>query len=181
MKSPFATVQNAVAIPAAHIPVLTTDAWRQAILDHGLGEQARIVALFGTRGTGTGTRVYAVLGLDAQKLLVIGATDFPATDATYESLTPQLPQAHLFERELFEEYGIRPTGHQWLKPVRNPGPYPFYTVEGEGIHEVAVGPVHAGIIEPGHFRFQCHGETVLHLEIRLGYQHRGVESLMVRT
>ena len=51
----------------------------------------------------------------------------------------------------------------------------FFQVEGEEVHEVAVGPVHAGIIEPGHFRFQCHGEEVLHLEISLGYQHRGVE------
>jgi Ni,Fe-hydrogenase III large subunit len=51
----------------------------------------------------------------------------------------------------------------------------FYRVEGEEVHEVAVGPVHAGVIEPGHFRFQCHGEQVFHLEISLGYQHRGVE------
>jgi hypothetical protein len=55
----------------------------------------------------------------------------------------------------------------------------FYEVEGEEAHEVAVGPVHAGIIEPGHFRFQCHGEKVLHLEISLGFQHRGVERALV--
>jgi Ni,Fe-hydrogenase III large subunit len=55
----------------------------------------------------------------------------------------------------------------------------FYRVEGEQVHEVAVGPVHAGIIEPGHFRFQCHGERVFHLEIALGYQHRGVEEAMI--
>jgi len=52
----------------------------------------------------------------------------------------------------------------------------FYRVEGEEVHEVAVGPVHAGIIEPGHFRFQCHGEVVFNLEISLGYQHRGIEA-----
>ena len=51
----------------------------------------------------------------------------------------------------------------------------YFTVDGEEVHEVAVGPVHAGIIEPGHFRFQCHGENVMHLEISLGYQHRGIE------
>jgi Ni,Fe-hydrogenase III large subunit len=51
----------------------------------------------------------------------------------------------------------------------------FFRVDGREVHEVAVGPVHAGIIEPGHFRFQCAGEEVLHLEIALGYQHRGVE------
>ncbi|MCK9296314.1 MAG: hydrogenase, partial [Desulfobulbaceae bacterium] len=55
----------------------------------------------------------------------------------------------------------------------------YFPVEGEAIHEVAVGPVHAGIIEPGHFRFQCIGEEVLHLEIQLGYQHRGVEKMLL--
>jgi Ni,Fe-hydrogenase III large subunit len=55
----------------------------------------------------------------------------------------------------------------------------FYRVEGDEVHEVAVGPVHAGVIEPGHFRFQCHGENVFHLEISLGYQHRGVERALI--
>jgi Ni,Fe-hydrogenase III large subunit len=55
----------------------------------------------------------------------------------------------------------------------------FFRVEGREIHEVAVGPIHAGVIEPGHFRFQCAGEEVLHLEIALGYQHRGVEEALV--
>src|SRR5207237_5432572 len=55
----------------------------------------------------------------------------------------------------------------------------FFRVEGDEVHEVAVGPVHAGVIEPGHFRFQCHGENVFHLEISLGYQHRGVEEAMI--
>jgi Ni,Fe-hydrogenase III large subunit len=89
---------------------------------------------------------------------------------------------------------VVPLGHPWLKPVRRhpadhldpavtPAPidrdsYPFFQVNGEEVHEVAVGPVHAGIIEPGHFRFQAHGEEVLFLEIMLGYQHRGVERLL---
>lgn len=72
-----------------------------------------------------------------------------------------------------EQSGVVPEGHPWLKPVRFP--HDFFHMEGEEIHEVAVGPVHAGIIEPGHFRFQCHGEHVYHLEIALGYQHRGIE------
>ncbi len=57
-------------------------------------------------------------------------------------------------------------------------PYEFYAGQGEEVHEVAVGPVHAGVIEPGHFRFQCYGEQILHLEIMLGYQRRGVETLL---
>lgn len=59
--------------------------------------------------------------------------------------------------------------------------YPFYSIEGESLHEVNVGPIHAGIIEPGAFRFICNGENVLHLEIALGYQHRGVEHEFVTT
>ena len=56
--------------------------------------------------------------------------------------------------------------------------YPFLPVEGEGLHQIPVGPVHAGIIEPGHFRFTCSGETVVRLEERLGYVHKGIEALM---
>ena len=56
---------------------------------------------------------------------------------------------------------------------------PYYQVEGDEVHEVAVGPVHAGIIEPGHFRFQCHGEEVFNLEISLGFQHRGIEQTLI--
>ena len=57
--------------------------------------------------------------------------------------------------------------------------YPFYEIEGKEVHEVAVGPIHAGVIEPGSFRFMCLGEQVHHLEIHLGYQHRGVETLLL--
>ncbi|GAB6190447.1 hydrogenase large subunit [Desulfocastanea catecholica] len=106
---------------------------------------------------------------------------------------------HMFEREIAEQYGITPLNHPWLKMVRYhanyrnvpdvfgnnyqqeiPGNYAYFQVEGEAIHEVAVGPVHAGIIEPGHFRFQCAGEEVFSLEIQLGYQHRGVENLLTQ-
>jgi Ni,Fe-hydrogenase III large subunit len=113
---------------------------------------------------------------------------------TMRSLTPELPQAQGFERALYEDHGIRPIGHPWLKPLRrheslerragksDTGPvHGFFEVRGESIHEVAVGPVHAGVIEPGHFRFQCDGESVLHLEIQLGYQARGAEALFLRS
>jgi Ni,Fe-hydrogenase III large subunit len=109
----------------------------------------------------------------------------------YPSLTVELPSAQAFERELFEEHALMPEGHPWLKPLRRHahlepgGPsddrHAFFRTDGDGIHEVAVGPVHAGIIEPGHFRFQCRGETVHHLEIELGYQRRGVLPRMVQS
>ncbi|NLZ16550.1 MAG: hydrogenase [Desulfobulbaceae bacterium] len=121
-----------------------------------------------------------------------------AVTREYPSLTRSAgAKFNLFEREMAEQYGLRPAGHPWLKMLRYhantsdrpdvfnntysediPGNYPYFQIQGESIHEVAVGPVHAGIIEPGHFRFQCAGEEVLHLEIQLGYQHRGVERML---
>ncbi|MBI4124987.1 MAG: NADH-quinone oxidoreductase subunit C [Deltaproteobacteria bacterium] len=180
MKSLFTALPNGGSIPQSRLPLLEIELWRQTILEHCLKDQARIVALFGERGSDQRIRVYCLLGADHQKLLLAGAAELTPANPAYPSLTTHLPEAHLFERELHEEYQIVPEGHPWLKPVRRHGSYPYYRVEGDGIHEVAVGPVHAGIIEPGHFRFQCDGETVLHLEIQLGYQHRGVENLLVR-
>lgn len=108
-------------------------------------------------------------------------------EGRYPSLTSDCPQAHWFEREIAEEFGIEPEGHPRLQPIRfthvsdvaQMGVREFFHVRGGEVHEVAVGPVHAGVIEPGHFRFQCHGERVFHLEISLGYQHRGVERALV--
>jgi Ni,Fe-hydrogenase III large subunit len=104
----------------------------------------------------------------------------------YPALTARFPSAQIFERELWEQTGVMPQGHPWLKPVRFEGrrqrrmrDYPFFSVRGQEVHEVGVGPIHASVIEPGHFRFMCHGETVHHLEIQLGYQHRGIEALML--
>ena len=65
-----------------------------------------------------------------------------------------------------------------ITAIHSPSPYQFSPVEGSGVHQVAVGPVHAGIIEPGHFRFTANGETVVRLEERLGYVHKGIEGLM---
>jgi Ni,Fe-hydrogenase III large subunit len=94
-----------------------------------------------------------------------------------------------FEREIAENFGIKYHDHPWMKPVRfaenradrsmTMDKYPFFRMDSEELHEVGVGPVHAGIIEPGHFRFICNGEQILHLEIALGYQHRGIEQLFL--
>ena len=179
MTSPFLTIQNAVSFEASRVPILSVEAWRQTLLENCAEGQARITALFGETMTPDVTRVYCLLGIDSKKHLLIGAADFSGKNPVYASITPLLPEAHLFERELYEEFGILPEDHPWRKPVRKQENYSFYKIEGEGIHEVAVGPVHAGIIEPGHFRFQCHGEKALHLEIQLGYRRRGVEALMI--
>lgn len=131
-------------------------------------------------------RIYAVVAMDAESSLRIGAAEVGGDHPSYPSITPAWPAAQAFEREIFELHGIEPVGHPWLKPLRRPpgteapgtAGYPFYALSGEQVHEVAVGPVHAGIIEPGHFRFQCLGEIVQHLEIVLGYQHRTAEPML---
>jgi len=107
-----------------------------------------------------------------------------------QSLSKEIFALHIFEREIHENFGVDFVGHPWQKPVRfahnrankalKVNDYPFYKIESEELHEVGVGPIHAGIIEPGHFRFICNGENVLHLEIQLGWQHRGVEQLFIQ-
>ena len=97
---------------------------------------------------------------------------------------------HIYEREIAENFGVEFINSPWDKPVRYAfnradrsriiNNYPFYRIQSDELHEVGVGPIHAGIIEPGHFRFLCNGETVLHLEIQLGWQHRGVEDTYLR-
>lgn len=96
----------------------------------------------------------------------------------YEAITKTNPALHMFEREIYENFEINPVDHPWLKPVRKQGGYEFLKSDDRQTHEVAVGPVHAGIIEPGHFRFLCNSERINHLEIQLGYQHRGVEKML---
>ncbi len=121
-------------------------------------------------------------------------------DPAVRSLAHLSFAAGRFEREMADLYGIRPSGHpqarrlvrhaHWPEdwyPMRNDacpepefdasGHFPFVTVEGPGVYEIPVGPVHAGLIEPGHFRFSVAGETVLRLKARLWFVHRGVEKL----
>jgi Ni,Fe-hydrogenase III large subunit len=105
----------------------------------------------------------------------------------YPSVSARHPPALRLERAMRDLYGVEPVDlpdpRPWLDHGRWPGRqeasgYTFLPVEGEGLHQVPVGPVHAGIIEPGHFRFTANGETVVRLEERLGYVHKGVEGLL---
>ncbi len=176
-------IRNGEVIAWREVPLLAIDALRQTVIDT-VAAGGRLVAWCGMdRHDGTVT-LLAVLADDASGSLRVAASKIRDS---CPSLTPACPQAHYFERELFEQWGIEPQGHPWLKPVRFPpgsgapaiGCPDWFHIEGEESHEVAVGPIHAGIIEPGHFRFSCHGEQVLHLEISLGYQHRGVERALI--
>lgn len=167
------------AVPLREVPQLDVADFRRALIA-GASEGQRISALFAVP-QGAAHQLYAVLADPGAACLRIAST---VVTGRYPALTPDLPAAHWFEREIAEETGLIPDGHPWLKPVRfsqpgaQPGVAEYFRIEGAEVHEVAVGPVHAGIIEPGHFRFQAFGEEVLHLEISLGYQHRGVERAM---
>lgn len=184
----LARFRNAEAVALARVPELSVTDLRAAVLA-GRDRGQRLLA-FSALPAGDGWSLFAVLADDGEGVMYAARAPVAPGDR-YPALTPEWPQAHLLERELWEAWNVTPEGHPWRKPVRfSPARVPgrpapeigvmeFYRVEGEEVHEVAVGPVHAGIIEPGHFRFQCHGEEVFHLEISLGYQHRGVERALV--
>lgn len=175
-------IQNRGILPLSAIPVFSPEDFREAVLTR-VSEGSYLQALFGTESPGgsredSAFRIFALLGNEARRQTEVFSF---LCEESYTALTPDLPQAHLFEREIRENHRIIPKGHPWLKPVRDTvhpaeeSDNSFFEIHGEDLHQVAVGPVHAGIIEPGHFRFNCLGEKVLHLAISLGYQHRGIE------
>jgi Ni,Fe-hydrogenase III large subunit len=181
--------RNCESIHYASIPVMDATAFSDMCAEQLLsGNHA--VALFGVC-EGEKVRLVSVMSRHVQGLLFIHSC---IVEREAPSLASEFPQLQLFEREIAEQFGIVFTGHPWFKPVRFHDPFPpaknlfaksigdteFFTMQGDEVHEVAVGPVHAGVIEPGHFRFQCHGENVFHLEISLGYQHRGIEQALLK-
>ena len=128
----------------------------------------------------------------------IATVSLDCPDHSYASIGRHHPPALRLERAAHDLFGLTPEGspdtRPWLDHNRwgvrfplgdridalsNAAPYRFLPAEGDGLHQIAVGPVHAGIIEPGHFRFTASGETVVRLEERLGYTHKGIEGLMV--
>ncbi len=182
-------IKNNEKVSRAAIPHLDFATLRQQLLACAAAG-GQVVQFFAYEDQG-GCKLLAVMRTDQ---LYIGGCDAPDS---FASLTAESEKFHMFEREIGEQYGLNAEDHPWYKMVRYhanysgkkdvfdndyqqdiPGNYPYFSVEGETVHEVAVGPVHAGIIEPGHFRFQCCGERVFHLEIQLGYQHRGAEKLL---
>ena len=162
------------------------------------GEGGQLLALWGSddRHLGGGYALHAAFLAHAGLLWASAA--LPAEAPAYPDLAGIFPQAGRMQRATFDLLGLRATGatdtRKWLRhnawredefPLRrdfvaaDPPPgvdgYPFNRVEGEGVHEIPVGPIHAGTIEPGHFRFSIIGDRVLKLEERLGYTHKGIE------
>jgi hypothetical protein len=184
----YISVHNNQRIALGAIPTLEYGQFRDVVLNELLtGDNAHCVNYYGYR-VGPGVKLICCIANDDDGLIHILSTMVDPGDEL-PSITASKLSFHAFEREIHENFGIRYTDHPWLKPIRFPfdranksstiANYPFYTIESEELHEVGVGPIHAGVIEPGHFRFICNGEQILHLEIQLGYQHRGVEQLFL--
>jgi Ni,Fe-hydrogenase III large subunit len=189
------------AFLASHGPVAARLPWPrhrldragwQALVERLAGEDWSLLGLWGETDA-----VHAAFRDDGDGAIAVATLDCP--DRRYPSLGAVRPSAIRLERAARDLFGLEPEGavdlRPWLdhgrwhqnRPLANAPPapravdalqYPFLPVEAEGLHQIPVGPVHAGIIEPGHFRFHANGETVVRLEARLGYVHKGVEKLM---
>ncbi len=178
----------------AHRPwpraIVVKEGWLKAIDALAAGE-ATLLGLWGEADA-----VHMALLCEAAEIAVIS---LECRTGKFPSVSLRHPPALRLERTIRDLFGLEAVGatdtRPWLdhgvwgqrmplgkKPVaRLIGPYPFLPAEGEALHQVAVGPVHAGIIEPGHFRFTANGEHVVRLEQRLGYVHKGIEKLLQGT
>jgi Ni,Fe-hydrogenase III large subunit/Ni,Fe-hydrogenase III component G len=154
------------------------------------------------RAEGAGFGVHALFSLDASHERLLVSIVLPENDPRYGSLTRTIMAAHWYERYAMDMFGIVAEGHPdprrlvhhenvplgtyplrkdfaWnAKLAHDDVPYPMARVQGDGIYEIPVGPIHAGIIEPGHFRFNVAGERIITLEGKLFFTHKGVEKLL---
>ena len=179
---------NSFPLDLKEIQVLKYDVFYDQVSDLLKDDAKHCVAYYGVASVDK-LKFFCCIADDNNNRIMVFAHEQEKNKSVLKSLTPVCSQLHIFEREIHENFGVGFEGHPWLKPVRYShnrkdrteimDNYPFYNIDSEELHEVGVGPVHAGVIEPGHFRFICNGEKVLHLEIQLGYQHRGVEELFI--
>jgi Ni,Fe-hydrogenase III large subunit/Ni,Fe-hydrogenase III component G len=187
------------AVPAWH--AVADEAGWLAAFERIAEEGGRIVALWGSERPAQASAAFAVHAALVQPAGLLIVT-LPLRGDEYPDAASVFPSASRMQRATFDLLGLRARGaadtRKWLRhaawpadvfplraalargappPKAAPAPdaYPFVTVAGDGVHEIPVGPVHAGTIEPGHFRFSVVGERVVRLEERLGYKHKGVE------
>jgi Ni,Fe-hydrogenase III large subunit len=181
---------------AAHRPfprfAVTADEWRQ-LVGEVAASRGTLLGLWGD--TDPAPLVHMALLDDSRGDIAVVSLDCP--DGKFPSVGARHLPAIRLERAIHSLYGFEAVGaldtRPWLDlgfwdvqhplgartaPPAERSAYRFLPTEGEALHQIPVGPVHAGIIEPGHFRFTCSGETVVRLEQRLGYVHKGIESLM---
>ncbi len=191
----YARSEAQAGAPGLRRLAVSQEEWRQVARD-AAAASARLVTLWASDDLRAGAALRAAFLTDGAGLVV--TLPLAAADAGYPGIEDLFPVAQRLQRAVADLSGIRssdPDTRPWLRhaawpaayrPLTDPpgsalapepaiDSYPFVRVEGDGVHEVAVGPVHAGIIEPGHFRFSVVGEKVLRLEERLGYVHKGME------
>lgn len=184
----YISVKNNQTIPVSSIPELDYASFLEQNVFYLIkGDRAHCVNYFGVPHSGK-IKLFCCIANDELSNINI-TSSIVNVKQPIPSFTKHNLLFEKFEREIHENFGITYTDHPWLKPVRYPfnrvdknstvANYPFFAIESEELHEVGVGPIHAGIIEPGHFRFICNGEQILHLEMQLGYQHRGIEQLFL--
>ncbi len=187
---------NALLVPVEHGELKATF---RSLKDAGLP----LITLVATdeRKEKNGFRVYYVFGIPRQSVFLVLFVTVHAT--SFPSLAREFPELALYEREILTMMGLTPEGHpdprslilheenwpahtyplrkdfKWdtKVPPTHAGDYRFHEIGGEGVYEIPVGPVHAGIIEPGNFRFSVVGEEIIQLEARLGWVHKGIEKL----
>ena len=165
--------------------IVTADGWQQAI-DHLVAGRCTLLGLW----SDVPEVHMALLTEDFSDIAVLSMT---CKDGKYPSVAARHPPAIRLERAIRDLSGFdaidAPDTRNWLDlgfwnirhplgkrgPARKSKPYEFLPAEGDGLHQIAVGPVHAGIIEPGHFRFTANGEYIVRLEQRLGFVHKGIE------
>lgn len=171
-------------------------------LHHQAGLPLELLFATDDRDAGRGFGLHAVFALDPVHRWVEIVADLPADSLTWASVTREVMAAHWYERYAQDMFGIRADGHPdgrrlvhhenipaGTYPLRKDfawntrlphanEPYPMGRVEGEGIFQIPVGPIHAGIIEPGHFRFNVAGERIITLEGKLFFTHKGVEKIL---
>lgn len=185
---------DAVRLPGALPAWHATTRDLRAVAEKARARRARLVALWASDET-TAFALHVAFGLRDGLLWL--TVPLEREHPRYPGIADLFPAASRMQRAAYDLVGVHAEGgadhRKWLrhgawaagefplrkdfrgKPDGAPDSYPFVKVEGEGVHEIAVGPVHAGTIEPGHFRFSVVGETVLRLEERLGYKHKGIE------
>jgi len=184
----YISIKNGESIPLSSIPELEYGKFLASnVIDLMSDPGNHCVNYYGFPDAGK-IKLICCIANDETHLIYVSST-VVEPNKPYPSFTAHTLVFEKYEREIHENFGIEYSDHPWLKPVRYSknradqtktiANYPFYSITSEELHEVGVGPIHAGIIEPGHFRFICNGEQILHLEIQLGYQHRGVEQLFL--
>src|SRR5450432_1054435 len=175
--------------------VVSRDDWQQAA-EHVATGGGRLQSLWASRDRDGRDRVRVAYAADQGVLLL--SLLLPEGEVNFPGIEQWFPSASRMQRAVADLSGLRstdPDTRPWLRHAAWPesfyplvlpqtsclpsapviDSYRFVAVQGEGVHEIPVGPVHAGIIEPGHFRFSVVGEKVLRLEERLGYTHKGIE------